>query len=299
MTLTFVVLFVTVLYFYLKSVYFTLRGPIPGIPPQFFFGNLLQTGYFSWKPVSMPDLFPKLHDRLGDVFQFWIGSMRLIVINRLEDVQYIFSHRQIYDQGKLFTENLKSINPNGIICLTGTKYKRHASVTGPLFRRARILMHLHTITDCTDRLLDRWRVRYTNPEQIHLNMIEQSQQLLMAVFGYIAFDYDLQTLEENSERHKHELTKAFYDLLNTIMVLVQLPIFVGRIYLFCHWKVRRARTTIDRYLEQMIEHELKMTPEMRAERKRISFIASLVSALQQDEQVEANKPEDEKQGKTL
>lgn len=119
LTFSIIVLFITVIFYYLKYVYFTLRGPIPGIPPQFFFGNLLQTGLLSRKTASMPDVVMQLKERFGDVYQMWVGSMRLIIISCLEDAQHIFSHRTIYDQGDIFTEKLKLIHPNGIICLTG------------------------------------------------------------------------------------------------------------------------------------------------------------------------------------
>jgi cytochrome P450 len=128
-------------------------------------------------------------------------------------------------------------------------------------------------------------------------MIEQSQQLLLAVFGFIAFDYDLRTLDDQSDNNRNELTQAFYSLLNTMQIILQLPTFLGQIYMFLNFKVRRARTIIDRYLEQMIEQELNATPEMRAERKRTSLIASLVTALQEDETLEASKPEEEKKGR--
>jgi len=117
--LAIIILFITVVYCYLKSIYFTLRGPIPGIPPQFFFGNLLQTGLLSRKTASMPNVILQLKEKFGDVYQLWIGSMHLIIINCLEDAQHIFSHRNIYDQGDIFTEKFKLIHPNGIICLTG------------------------------------------------------------------------------------------------------------------------------------------------------------------------------------
>ncbi|CAF4532379.1 unnamed protein product [Rotaria sp. Silwood1] len=295
-TLAIIVLFLTVVYFYFKSVYFTLRGPIPGIPPQFLFGNLLQAGIISRKSVQLPDVFTQFHARFGDVYQFWYGSMRLIMINSLEDAQHIFSNRHIYDQGDIFTENMKLMNPNGIICLKGAQYKRHASVISSLFRRGKILVHLDTIIDCTDKLLDRWRIHYNDPTKIHLNMIEQSQQLLLAIFGFIAFNYDLETLDDNSEDSKNELTQAFYSLLNTMQIVFQLPKFLGRVLLFLNFKARRARTIIDRYLEKMIEQELNTTINMRIERKRTCFIASLVTSLQEDEKLEATKPEEEKKG---
>jgi hypothetical protein len=46
----------------------------------------------------------------------------------------------------------------------------------------------------------------------------------------------------------------------------------------------------------MIEQELRETPEMRAERKRTSLIASLVDSLQEDEKLEAKKSEETKKG---
>jgi hypothetical protein len=67
--------------------------------------------------------------------------------------------------------------------------------------------------------------------------------------------------------------------------------------MFLNFKARRARVIIDRYLESMIEHELNATSDMREKRKRTSLIASLVTSLQEDENVEASKPEEEKKGR--
>lgn len=127
-------------------------------------------------------------------------------------------------------------------------------------------------------------------------MIEQSQRLLLAIFGFVAFNYDLETLSNNTKTSKNELTEAFYSLLNSMQTMLQLPRFFLRIYLFLNLKTRRARAIIDQYLARMIEYELSMAEELRVERKRISFIASLVTSLQQDETLEATKPEEEKKG---
>ena len=130
-------------------------------------------------------------------------------------------------------------------------------------------------------------------------MIEQSQQLTLAIFGYIAFDFDLQTLEDENNSVKHELTRALYSHLNAAMALIQLPVIVGRLHLFLSPEYRQARQVIDRYLREMIDQELQETPAMRAERKRSSLIASLVASLQSDEKLEATKPEEEKRGSSL
>lgn len=133
--------------------------------------------------------------------------------------------------------------------------------------------------------------------QVHTNITEQCQQLLMTVFGFIAFDYDLQALDDQPDSKPNELTQAFYTLLSTMQPLFNLPLPIARIYFRLHIKAHWARTIIDQYLEKMIEHELNATPEMRAQRKRTSLIASLVTSLQEDENLEASKPEEEKKGR--
>ncbi len=155
------------------------------------------------------------------------------------------------------------------------------------------------IIDCTDKLLTRWRTYYNDPKEIHLNLIEQSQQLLLAIFGYVAFDYDLQTLDDEYNTNKNELTHALHIHLDAILICIQLPRIITQIYLLLNIKYRQSRSTIDRYLQQMIEQELRETPQMRTERKRTSLIASLVDSLQQDEKLEANKSEETKKGRLI
>jgi hypothetical protein len=158
---------------------------------------------------------------------------------------------------------------------------------------------LDPIIDCTDKLLTRWRTYYNDPEEIHLNLIEQSQQLLLAIFGYVAFDYDLQTLDDEYNTNKNELTHALHIHLDAILICIQLPRIITQIYLLLNIKYRQSRSTIDRHLQQMIEQELRETPQMRTERKRTSLIASLVDSLQQDEKLEANKSEETKKGRLI
>ena len=179
--------------------------------------------------------------------------------------------------------------------ILGASFKRHASIVSPLFRRNKVSVYLDTIVDCTDKLLTRWQNYNNDSTEIHLNMIEQCQQLLLAIFGYVAFDYDLQTLDDEYNSHKNELTQAFHIHLSAAMTTIQLPTIIGRIYLL-NPVYQRARSTIDRYLEQMIKQELRETSEMRAQRKRTSLIASLVDSLQQEEKLEEKKSEEDKKG---
>ncbi|CAF1054011.1 unnamed protein product [Adineta steineri] len=293
-TLFIITIFLLLLCYYIKRIYFTLYGSIPGLPPQFLVGNLLETGVIG-KNIPINLIFLDLKAKFGDIFQYWLGPTRIIVVSRLEDVQYIYSHRHIYDQGDIFIDKISLVNPYAGLCMKGASFKRHISITSPLFRRNKINTYLDTINDCTDKLLIRWQNSNDNSREIHLNMIEQCQQLLLSIFGYIAFDYDLQTLDDEYNSQKNELTHALHIHLGAAITTIQLPTIIARIYLL-NPVYRRARATIDRYLQEMIEQELRETPDMRAERKRTSLIASLVDSLQQDEKLEQTKSEEDKKG---
>ncbi len=107
---------------YAKLKYFTLRGPIPGISPHFLVGNLLQSGLLL-RNASIPLTFEKLKNRFGDIFQFWLGPSRLIVLSGLDDIQHVFTNRHIYDQGDLFVHKFGLLFPDGLICTRGKLYK--------------------------------------------------------------------------------------------------------------------------------------------------------------------------------
>jgi cytochrome P450 len=175
--------------------------------------------------------------------------------------------------------------------LIGAKYKRHASLTIPVFRRNKITPNFDLIIDCTDKLLNNWRSAPLN--HIHLDIVQQCQNLLLALFGLIAFDYDLETLNNDS---RNELTQALKVFVGAVEIVMYLPKFLSIIYLKLSPRHRRARATIERYVYRMIDHELAQNPETIAERKRTSLIASLVCALQKDEQMEMTKSEEEKKG---
>jgi hypothetical protein len=158
--------------------------------------------------------------------------------------------------------------------------------------------NLDLIIDCTDKLLDQWRcITDLDPNHTHLNIVDQCQNLSLAIFGFIGFDYDLQTLGEAGINKNNKLRKALSDFLKIFLFTIPVPTFISRMYLKISPQYRRTMITINNYLMQMIEKEQRKTPKEIAERKRTSLIASLVGSLQQDEKAEATKPEQEKKGK--
>lgn len=123
--------------------------------------------------------------------------------------------------------------------------------------------------------------------------------MLLAIFGLIAFDYDLETLDSESGAGQNELTVALRDFLSTFQKTLQLPNFIAAIYLKCSYKYKKAHATIERYLYQMMEQEIAQNKEVIEQRKRTCLIASLVGSLQEDETAEAKKSEEDKKGFVL
>ena len=110
--------FVVLLFLYIKIKYFSLRGPIPGLSPHVLLGNLLQAGVLS-KGLTLDQALQKFRKRFGDTFQFWFGSLHVIVVTNINDVQHIFYNRRIYDHGDMFVQRTNVLFPDGLICLRG------------------------------------------------------------------------------------------------------------------------------------------------------------------------------------
>jgi hypothetical protein len=158
--------------------------------------------------------------------------------------------------------------------------------------------NLDLIIDCTDKLLDQWRsTTDRDPNHIHVNIVDQCQNLSLAIFGFIGFDYDLQTLAGTSVTKNNKLRKALSDFLKIFLFTIPIPTLISRMYLKICPQYRQTMITISDYLKQIIEQEQRKTSEEITERKRTSLIASLVDSLQEDEKAEAMKPEQEKKGK--
>ena len=176
----------------------------------------------------------------------------------------------------------------------GATFKRHAAATIPLFRRAKIMTNLDLIIDYTDKLMNNYRREPLH--KVHTDILDQSRNLLLALFGYIGFDYDLETLNGDGRQSENELTQALQYMVNTFEMVFYFPGFMSTVILNLSPKYRQARRTIEKYLKQMIDKEISESAESRAERKRTCLIASLVASRQLNEQEEANKAEDEKKG---
>jgi hypothetical protein len=127
-------------------------------------------------------------------------------------------------------------------------------------------------------------------------MIEQCQHLLLSIIGFIAFDYDLETLENEENIDRNELAHALQVYLQSYRTMFYLPRPLARIYLALKRDYQQSLIVLHRYVNSIIEETIEIGQSMIAERKRTSLIASLVDSLQQDEMSEAMKAEEDKRG---
>ena len=164
----------------------------------------------------------------------------------------------------------------------------------PIFRRAKIIPQIDTIIECTDKLLNNWRNQ--NDGQIHTDIVNQCQKLLLNIFGLIAFDYDLHTLDDITDQTSSQLKTALEDILMAFRILVFSPRFVSILYKYFSLRHRRSQKFLEEYVNRIVEQELNNDPSLVLQRKKTCLIASLVASLQEDEQAEAMKAEEEKRG---
>ncbi len=113
-----ILLVLILVYIYVKVKYFSLRGNIPGQSPHIFFGNLIQTGML-FNGTTTAEVFPLFKQKFGNIFQFWLGFTRVIVVSDIDDVQHIFSNRHIYDLGDIHVEKLGSMFPDSLMGIKG------------------------------------------------------------------------------------------------------------------------------------------------------------------------------------
>ena len=115
-----VIVLLTIFLVYIKLKYFTLYGPIPGQSPQFLVGNLVQTGLGNRRYIG--DVAKEFQDKYGDTFHMWFGPVHVIFLCNPDDVQHVFTHRHIYEQGDLQASQHRVVFNDALMCNIGLYY---------------------------------------------------------------------------------------------------------------------------------------------------------------------------------
>jgi pentalenene oxygenase len=265
------VLFVIVLiYAYIKQHYSAFNDDPPGKKPQIFFGNLLNSGALTGRK-AIHEIFFAYQRKYGDVFLFWLGPHRCPVFCLPEHAKEIFSDRHTFERSPLFIPNFDLLCPHSIINLTDAKWKRHARVMLPMFKRAKIMPYQETILHCVDRFID----THLEDKHIYTDLVLRCQSLLLNIIALIAFDYDLDAAVDSPLRLAFE-DFAYYTA--QFSMALWLPRWLGKLYLRLNWKYQRAHRLLRKLAEQIVEQEQNKTNESENLRPK-NLIASLVSSL--------------------
>ena len=278
---TLLIIFIATAYYYYKFHRSAAENcaQIPGPAPEWFFGNLRNTGITSGRAPH--EVHYALKQKYGDAFSFWFGPYYFIVFSRLEHVQHILADRQTYDAAKSITDTFGVLFPNGLISLRGDAWKRHARFMLPAFKRAKVLPYLDSIAGCIDRFIDKCFVERDG--QIHSDLVSQCQNVLLNTIVLIAFDYDL---ENASQTDGLNLQKAFNDFAysaNQFILFTGIPIQIGKLILSGNRKYQRALRVVKHYVMNIIaDEQTRKREEYVSSNRPRNLISSLVSGVKEE-----------------
>jgi cytochrome P450 len=247
--------------------------------PQIFVGNLINSGILSGKK-TFPEVLIDYQRQYGDKYVFWFGPHPCIVFCRPEHVEAILTDRQTFEQSPFAMPNFDLLCPHALSLLRGAKWKRHARVMVPMFKRAKMIAHLDTILQCADRFID----QNLRDGEIHRNLCSCCQSLTMNVIGFIGFDYDFDNITDS------QLKIAFEDFIAYaafMMMIPWAPRWLDKLYLKWNRKYQRTRRFIREVSEKIIEKEQNKQHETENQKPK-NLVASLVSSLNEhasDEQI--------------
>lgn len=256
-TLGLTMIFLSIVYLFVKRRYFSLRQSLPGIDPHLFFGNILQTRCLH--DESYINIQSKLKQSFGDVYQYWLGPYHYYVFNKVEHAEHIFKNRTIYDLPSL-TFGLQF--PSGLVSIKGSDYQRHARVILPMFRKSKVQHHFQIILNATDKLIDQWLIQLDqNRPILNRDIGQQSKRLLLQIISASAFDYDL--LSSSSTDKSIEIDRLaealniFTSMYDSLVKLTGIPTIFLHIYMKLNKEYQSAVEILRAYVTDIIERACK------------------------------------------
>lgn len=275
-TLGLIIVAISICYIILKHRYYTDPDDgIPGLPPEFIFGHSRSTGLLTGTSICV--IFSRLQQRYGDVFTFWWGHKRSIVLNRIEHVQYVLSNRQKYEQGSVTADGFSLVAPTGLISLQGQMWKRHARFILPMLKRAKIVHFIDKITQCTDEFIHNGELV---DNQTNTNFARQFNELMLNIFAKVALGYDPTS---DDKAYSEELSLALRDFIQQsalAMLAAGLPRILQHLFLGLNKKYQRARKIIHAHALAIIERESSHVKQMNE--RPSNLISSLMNAFEHD-----------------
>lgn len=193
-----------------------------------------------------------MKEKYGEIISFQVLFRRVIIISRMDYVEHILSRRQIYELSGLTSDNFSLLFPYGILSLKGAEWKRHARLMIPCFRRSKVVPYFQTIVDCFDDFID--EIFVESKGEIHENLVEECQIVLVRIVGCIAFNVDLSTISTNSDENIHQAFHQMIRCASRFALMSAIPLWLARILIKFNWKFQRALKIMKRYVMIIVDH---------------------------------------------
>ena len=93
----------------------------------------------------------------GDIAHFKIGPIRIVLLNHPDYIKEVLSsHHKKFIKGRPL-EMAKSLLGEGILTSEGEIHRSHSRIIQPAFHRKKIESYVPVITECTNRITDKWK----------------------------------------------------------------------------------------------------------------------------------------------
>ena len=223
-----------------------------------------------------------LYKNYGEFFSFRIFFRRIIIVSRIDYVEHILSKRQIYDVSYITMKNFSLLFPEGLLALKGDKWKRHARIMLPVFRKGQIICHIDTISSTIDHFIEKNILNENN--KIHKNLVKQSQDLLLRVISRIAFNYDFGNLSKIEGENVHNAFSSMVKCASKFDLMIIIPLWVSKLVLFFNFKFQNSLKIMKHYVTIIINDQLKRQENETNifDNKKKSLINSLIESSQSE-----------------
>jgi cytochrome P450 len=277
------IVFLATAYWYLKWYYSAISKhakKLPGLEPLWMSGNLKNSGISTGR-VAPHEALAEFKEKYGDIYSFWYGSLRAVVISRIDHVRHVLKNREIYDQSTKTISTFGVLFPTGLFVVRGDTWKRHARIILPSFKRVKVLPYLDATVKCVDRLIDKHYVKYDG--QIHTDVVVQCQDCLLNLITLITFGYDLETSTEIDVANLRQAFHDFAQYANEFLMSGGIPNWIGKLILMLHWKFQRASRTIKKSVIHIVTEAQKWQQDKSASSNKLrSLLVSLIASVKDE-----------------
>jgi len=200
----------------------------------------------------------------GDIAHFNIGPIRIVLLNHPDYIKEVLStHHKKFIKGRPL-EMAKSLLGEGILTSEGEIHRSHSRIIQPAFHRKKIESYIPVITECTNRITDKWK------DGKIVDMRTEMTQLSTVIAGELMFHEDVESESLKIIEALDTATKLFGRIpvpFSEYILKLPLP---GNIRFF------RAKAKLDKLIYDIINKRRK------SKRKHDDLLSMLINPYEEE-----------------